>query len=134
MGYAAVSLGHQGWVESDDVLTSDTDEHSTINTDWVERKTGKIITDLDGNSYLRFKLDMKSVGTDDVQAKVEIDGTSIWEPHTNAAVYVTKTADRQIQYKRESEIKVYQKSDTGTSWCWIKNFYICGKISPVRMD
>lgn len=137
MGYASHKIGYTGYAPTDDKLQEDTTVYTEATAADVTKITGYALTDVQNKSKLRFKLEGKTDQAGGAwHVKVYIGGDLIWLTQHTGNVYQAKTADILVSWRREDLIDVKLSNQTGplAGLAYLKNFEICGKISPVRLD
>ena len=137
MGYASPQVGYTGYTPTDDKLQEDTTTYTETTDSYVTKITGYALTDVQADSKFRFKVELRNAtGARVTEMKVFIGGEEIWYTFdlTSDTFWVAKTADKAVTWKRGDLIEVKLRCDTLGGQAEMKNFEICGKISPVRLD
>jgi hypothetical protein len=136
MGYASHKIGYDGYAASADVIVSDATVYNSFGGGGYTTKiTGTILSDLSEVSDLRFKVTLKHDQlTHNIEVRVYIGGDEIWYyKHIAADVnWHTYEIDIPVTWHRGDILQVKNQASANTGS--MKDFQICGKISPVRLD
>lgn len=132
MGFSTPALRKIGYTATDDVIYQDTNEYQTVSTTFVEVITGELIETPAGGSIVRFKVDLKTNDTSRVATmQMKIDGAVVWTETSSSLTYSTRTKDIDISvYLRGAPLSVEIKTSHYTAITRIKNFSLCGHVSP----
>ena len=136
MGYASHKIGYDGYDASNDVLVSDATEYTSFGGGGTNTKiTGSVLSDVSDVSTLRLKMSLKHDQlTHSIRALVYIGGRLIWDKDHVATdlLYHDYTIDVPVTWVRGDTIKVTNQASANTGY--MKDFSMCGKISPLRLD
>ena len=136
MGYASHKIGYEGYIASNDVIVADATEYSSFGGGGTTTKiTGRILTDISSVSELRLKISLKHDQlTHNIRIWVYIGDVLVWDKlHVATDVlYHDYSIDIPVTWVRGDQIKVRAEASANTGFN--KDFEICGKISPLRLD
>jgi len=136
MGYASHKIGYEGYTASNDVIVSDATEYTSFGGGGTTNKiTGSILSDVSDVSTLRIKMSLKHDQlTHNIRAILIIGGRVVWDKqHVATDVnYHDYTLDVPVTWVRGDNIKVTNEASANTGY--MKDFQICGKISPLGLD
>lgn len=136
MGYATPQIGYEGYVASNDILQEDTTTYNSFGGGGTTTKiTGKAITDVSEESVFRFKVSlMHSQVGHNIEMRLKIGSTEIWYKIWTATDlnWHTFTKDIAVVWRRGDNISVKNQASANTGS--MKDFQICGIVSPMRLD
>jgi len=137
MGYATTAEKlAPNYIPSTDaanIIGANTPEATRTSTSWGKMKEIEVITDINSEAILTFKLDMKSsLGGATAYCRARLNGTALGATQSEAgAAYVTKTWNVTFTtLKRGDLIQIYGYNDSAPRTVLCKNWYIYGRESP----
>ncbi|GAG63933.1 unnamed protein product [marine sediment metagenome] len=134
MGYSS-PLGYTGYAPTDDKLQEDTNTYTENGPTWVSKITGYAIADVQPKSKLRFKVEIQNTTFGKlVYFAVFINNTIVWAEDWIQNIWKLYESDVFVTWRRGDFIEVKLKCDILGGQAQMKNFEICGKVSPVRLD
>lgn len=136
MGISSPVVGYDGYIASDDVLVLDPTIYNSFGgAGYTTKITGSAISDVSEGSNFRFKMSLKhtQVGHN-IEVRVSIGSDEIWykkhiAPDLNWHTY---TEDITVIWHRGDILRVKNQASANTGS--MKDFTICGLISPLRLD
>jgi hypothetical protein len=136
MGYSSpyVKWGYTGYAASDDKLQEDTNIYSETTNVYVTKITGHSLTDMHPDSRLKFKVELRNTTSGGhVALKMFIDGVELWSITQTFVVWTAHDIILPVTWARGAKIDIRLRCPVA-GLAEMKNFEICGKVTPMRLD
>lgn len=134
MGYASHKIGYTGYAPTDDKLQADATIYNEAGAVWVTKITGRAIADVWSDSKLRFRVELRNNTVSQVvDFRLIINGVLIWLKSEIQLNWLLYTLDQSVTWHR-GDLFIVQMKCPLAGLAEMKNFEICGAVSPMRLD
>jgi len=135
MGISSPKVGYTGYVASDTILQKKTNEYTTSSTTPTEVLTGKWIQDVNADSTIRWKAELKCTTGVGGRTYVYLYINNVLKAtlDDNNAAYQAHEDDITVDWNRGDVISIRLKINVGGTAA-VKNNEFCGDQSPVILN